>query len=622
MANGYTGKFLEVNLSKGQVSDTAFSENILKQYVGGRGLAAKILWDRLGKKWQRIDPLGPKNILLALTGPVTGYLVGTRVCVSGKSPSSNGIVGSTTSGEFPMELKCAGYDGVIVSGRAEKPVYLFITDNKAEIRDASKLWGLGGKDTIKAINNEVTSELGKRDRRFGEWKEPGMLYIGPAGEKMVRSAAVMQKLSHAAGYGGYGAVMGSKKLKAIVAKGTQPLPEIADPTGMQQLLTKFIESSIANDSMRRWGTGAGGFATGAGTSSEPQKNWQEEYHHALSFSVVNFETKTWVKRYWSDCGCAMSCMKLATVRDGPLAGAITDNPDYELQAYCGTNLGIYEPEGNVYVSGVVDDLGLCGINSVNTMGFAAELYQRGILTKDDFGFEPKWGDPIAMGKLAEIIAGRKKIGKILAEGTHRAAIELGKAKKMDLTKYVVQVKGIGVGGHSPRSGLGFITPIGYPCSTQGGDHTSPATPFPGGEIGSTVGDSLVFCTASLGWRYDPALLWPFYKAVTGWDLNDQTWIEQIGRRIIMIQRAALLLGGPDIAWDPAKDDDNPARFYEPLPSGPRKGSSVDKAKFIEMRAKYYADMGWDQKGIPKSEELKRLGLRDVDRVLQKTLRQA
>lgn len=104
MANGYTGKFLEVNLSKGQVSDTTFSENILKQYVGGRGLAAKILWDRLGKKWQRIDPLGPKNLLLALTGPVTGYLVGTRICVSGKSPSSNGIVGSTTSGEFPMEL--------------------------------------------------------------------------------------------------------------------------------------------------------------------------------------------------------------------------------------------------------------------------------------------------------------------------------------------------------------------------------------------------------------------------------------------------------------------------------------------------------------------------------------
>jgi aldehyde:ferredoxin oxidoreductase len=104
----------------------------------------------------------------------------------------------------------------------------------------------------------------------------------------------------------------------------------------------------------------------AGTSSEPQRNWQEEYHHELSFSVVNFETKTWIKRYWSDCGCAMSCMKLATVRDGPLAGAITDNPDYELQAYCGTNLGIYEPEGNVYVSALVDDLGLCGINSVNT----------------------------------------------------------------------------------------------------------------------------------------------------------------------------------------------------------------------------------------------------------------
>jgi aldehyde:ferredoxin oxidoreductase len=620
MVYGYTGKVLEVNLSKDKVSETTMNETILRQYIGGRGLASKILWDRLGKKWRNINPLGPKNLLLTLTGPVTGYLVGTRICVSGKSPTSNGIVGSTVSGEFAMELKCAGYDGVIVSGRAEKPVYILVTDGKAEIRDAKKIWGLTGRETIKAINNEIIEEFEKKEKRYGEWKEPGMLYIGPAGEKMVRTAAVMQKVSHAAGYGGYGAVMGSKKLKAIVAKATGPLPEVANPEEMRMLMSKFYEASIANDALRRWGTGSSGYRVGAMTSSEPQRNWQEEYHNECSFSVVNFETKTWVKRYWSDYGCAMSCMKLATVKDGPFAGAITDNPDYELQAYCGTNLGIYDPEGNVYVSSVVDDLGLSGIDSANTMGFAAELFQRGILTKEDFGFEPKWGDTIAMGKLAELIAKRRRVGGVLAEGTYRAAVALGNMKEMDLLQYVVQVKGVGTGAHSPRSGLGFMNPIGYPCSTQGGDHTSAATPFPGGETIAAVGDSLVFCTASLGWRYNPALLWPFFKAVTGWELNDEIWMNEVGRRILHIQRAALLLGGPDMVWDPIKDDENPPRFYEPLPTGPKKGSAVDRAKFLEMRSKYYADMGWDERGIPKSEDLRRLGLRDVDRVLQKLVR--
>ena len=137
---------------------------------------------------------------------------------------------------------------------------------------------------------------------------------------------------------------------------------------------------------------------------------------------------------------------------------------------------------------------------------------------------------------------------------------------------------------------------------------------------SAVDDSLVFCSASLGWRYNPETLWPFFKAVTGWDLNDEIWVGEIGRRILMIQRAALLLGGPDLVWEPLKDDDNPPRFYTPLPTGPKAGASVDKAAFAGARSKYFADMGWDERGIPKSEELRRLGLSDVDRVLQNVVR--
>jgi aldehyde:ferredoxin oxidoreductase len=616
MARGYAGKLLEVDLSSEKVSETTLDEDVLRQYVGGRGLAVKILWDRLGKNWRRIDPLGPRNLLLALTGPLTGYIGGGRTCVSGKSPASNGIVGSTVAGEFPIELKCAGYDGIIVSGKAKSPVYILVTDGKAEIRDAKKLWGLDGKQTIKEINHEVGELLHKAQPKYGLHKEPGILYIGLAGERLSRVSAVLAKWSHGAGYGAYGAVMGSKKLKALVAKGSGPLPDVSDPKRVQSLMEEMYEAAIDSWQTRFWGTAAAGFRTGNETSSEPIRNWQEEYHNERSIGVINYESKVWVKRFWSDYGCPVACEKLACVNHGPLEGAITDNPDYELQAYCGTNLGIFDPEGNVYVSSVLEDLGFSGINGANVMGFAAELYQRGILTKEDLGgIEPKWGDPKAMGELAKLIAHRRKIGKVLAEGTYRAAKEIGRIKGVDCMPYAIQFKGIEVGAHGMRSGLGFGAPmgLGYALGTQGGDHTSQAKP-PAGEAERTMGDSLVFCT--IGTRLVTDSIWEFFTAVTGWPMKHEDWVNTYGRRIVQIQRAALLLGGPDIVWDPKEDDDNPQRWYTPLPSGHKAGSAPTREEFLEARKKAYADFGWDENGIPASEELKRLGLRDVDRALE------
>ncbi len=235
MTYGYAGKFAEVDLTSGKMTDFVPDEKILREYIGGRGLATKILWDRLGSKWAQVDPLGPENLLIALSGPLTGYMGGLRVCVSGKSPQSNGIVGSTASGEFPLELKCAGYDGVIVKGAAESPVYILVTDGKVEVMDAKKLWGMDGIQTVPAINREVKELLTKRSPNVGLWREPGMIYIGPAGENRVRTAAVMEKWVHACGQGGYGAVMGSKNLKAIVAKGTGPLPDVANQTELTRL---------------------------------------------------------------------------------------------------------------------------------------------------------------------------------------------------------------------------------------------------------------------------------------------------------------------------------------------------------------------------------------------------
>jgi len=610
MSRGYAGKLLEVDLSSGDVRDIVLDEEILKNYIGGRGLAVKILWDRLGQRWETVDPLGPENIFLALTGPLTGIYPGDRTCISGKSPQSNGIIGSTVGGSFGSELKCAGYDGVIVTGKAEKPVYILITDDNAEIRSAEHIWGKEGPETIRILTKETRELLEKRNPNVGKIREPAIIYCGPAGENRVRTAAVMQKISHAAGYGGYGAVMGSKNLKAIVVKGRKPLPDVVSPETVKILLREVEKRLFKRDRIRRWGTGYSGYTTGAWASSEPVRNWQEEWHNEKSFGGPKFDFRYWVKRYWSDFNCPVGCMKIAVIKTGPYKGTVTDNPDYEMQAYLGPNLGIFDPGKCIYLSALMDYLGLSGINGGNTLGFAAELYERGILTKEDLGFELRWGDVEAFEKLARMIVKREGIGDILAEGTYRAALKISEMKGVDVTKYAVHVKGVEVGAHGTRSGLDYH-PIAYACSPQCGDHTSSVRDAYEDTI-IVFEDSAVICSIC-----SDDLMWDFYRAITGWNLTKDEWGRVLARRILHIQRAVLLLGGPDIFWDPEKHDDNPPRFYEPLPSGPYKGKTTDRKVFEEQKKQYYEAIGWDERGIPKSEVLKKLGLEDVDKALEK-----
>jgi aldehyde:ferredoxin oxidoreductase len=615
MNRGYAGKVLDINLTKDRIEEITFPETTLEQYFGGRGLGAKILWDRIGEKWRDIDPLGPENLFIALTGPMTGIYPGGRICVTGKSPVSNGIVGSTASTEFAHELKTSGYDGVIVSGRADKPVYILVTDKGAEIRDASHLWGTVGEDTLRILNKEITEELTKRDPLMGLWKDPGMIYVGPAGENMVRNACVMTKLCHACGYGGYGSVMGSKNFKAIVAKGTGPIPEVYAPEAVKLLWRRAHQHLIANDSFRRQGTGYGGWDTANSFSSEPIRNWQDEWHDERTYGGPEFETEFWVKKLWSDFNCTTSCMKLSCINAGPYKGAITDNPDYELQAYCGANFGIFDPAANIHLSALIDNLGHSGIGGANTMGFAAELYQRGILTEKDLGFKLEWGDIKAFEKLAKIIAYREGIGDILAEGTYRAAQKIGEMKGVDCMLYVVHVKGIEVGAHGTRSDKDFLAhDIGYAVSVQGGDHTSIASDGFHEMSGSLFNDSAVICNFA---RTPLELIFDFAKVVTGYDISIDIWRRVNGPRITALQRVLLLLGGPDVVWEPISDDENPSRFYEPLPSGPHKGRTTDRELVKSRRLTYFENLGWDDQGVPKKETLERLGLRDLEKTVAK-----
>ncbi|MCJ7634412.1 aldehyde ferredoxin oxidoreductase [Candidatus Bathyarchaeota archaeon] len=613
MPRGYAGKWLDIDLSRGKIEETSFDEKLLYQYFGGRGLATKILWDRLGKEWSRVDPLGPENILTVLTGPLTAFHPGTRICVSGKSPLSNGNVGSTASSEFGEELKCAGYDGLLISGKASSPVYILVTDGKAEIRDASHIWGKVGEDTIKVLNAEVKQELAKREPNIGLWKEPSMLYIGPAGENRVRNAAVMTKLVHACGYGGYGAVMGSKNLKAIVAKGRGPLPDTAAPKTVEILMRDYHRYLISQDRMRRWGTGYMGWQVGADESAEPIRNWQEEWHDNQNISGPMYSTRFWVKPYWADFNCSRSCMKISYIRTGPWKGDISDMPDYELEAYCGTNFGIFDPEGNIHLCSLLDNLGHSGINGANTMGFAAELYQRGILTKEDLGFELKWGDTEAFTKLAWLIAKREKIGDILAEGTYRAAKKISETRGVDAMQYAVHVKGIEIGAHGTRSDQDFTHDAAYAASVQGGDHTAAAKITTGEEDSNLFQDSAVVCMFC---EYK-SLIWDFARAVTGWEITRKIWVNEHAKRILTLQRALLLIGGPDVFWNPDVDDDNPTRFYEPLPTGPYKGKITDKNVVQKNKQFYFAAMGWDNRGVPTEEALRNLDLADVEGEMKK-----
>jgi aldehyde:ferredoxin oxidoreductase len=615
---GYAGKFLEVDLSSRTSKDVMLPDEWLKEYVGGRALAVKILSERLIQKWRNVDPLGPENILLFMPGPFTGYFPGGRICVTGKSPQSNGAVGSTVGGEFGVELRCAGYDGIIVTGRAEKPVYLFIKDGDVEIRDASSIWGKDVKETNTLLNRECRKLMAARYPNVGAWREPSSLCIGPAGERKVRSAVVAAKWSHAAGYGGYGAVMGSKNLKAVAVKGTGPLPEVADIAEVTKMINSVCKGAYANERWRKWGTGAGGYNFGAEQSSEPVRNWQEEWHDEKSFRGEEFKNRVWVKTAWSDFGCGTNCLKISCIRTGKYRGAITDNPDYELQAFLGPNLGIFTPEETVYLSSLVEDLGLCGIQAGSALGFAAELFQRGILAKEDLGgVELQWGDVDAFAALAKKIAAREGIGDVLAEGTYRAALTIGKLKGKDLSEFAVTGKGISIGAHGIRSGRDWSRDVGYACSVQGGDHSS-MTDLPidgwGSEVWQVFSDSAVLCTfAAFSAKLDERF--SFYQALTGQNLTRQGWLAGGGMKTLQIQRAMLLLGGPDLTWD-SSDDDIPSRFYEPLPTGPCKGKAADRDKVKKKVQQYYEQAGWDQNGVPTSVTLKKLGLVNVEEALR------
>jgi aldehyde:ferredoxin oxidoreductase len=252
------------------------------------------------------------------------------------------------------------------------------------------------------------------------------------------------------------------------------------------------------------------------------------------------------------------------------------------------------------------------------MAFTAELFQRGILTEEDLGFELGWGDVEAFDRLARMVAKREGLGDIIAEGTYRAAKKISEMKGVDVMPYAVQAKGIEIGAHGTRSDEDFLAhDISYAVNVQGGDHTNAASDGYTELSGSVFSDSAVFCNFC---RTPRPLIFDFAKAITGFPITHERWRRVNGPRIVTLQRAFLLMGGPDLFWQPVIDDDNPPRFYEPLQSGPQKGRTTDR-KLVEMkREAYFETLGWDNRGVPKKETLDKLGLGDIEPSMKKLRR--
>ncbi|MHB0869461.1 MAG: aldehyde ferredoxin oxidoreductase family protein, partial [Chloroflexota bacterium] len=433
MPYGYYGKILRVNLSTGEMSVDEHDENWYRRHMGGAAMSAYYLLKELRPG---IDPLGPDNKLVIAPGVITGVPVSgnARSGVGAKSPMTGGIGKSEVGGFFNAELKHAGFDGIVVEGRSEKPVYLWIRDGVAELRDARHLWGRGVAETEEALKEETGEKFAR------------VCSIGPAGEKMVRFACLMHDSKDAAGRGGMGAVMGSKNLKAIVARGKTP-PQYADPEVIKILGKEMAQAGpIKARAFHEYGTGAAmsGFNL---AGNVPTRNFRDGFFENIE-PITPITLKETIRIGMEGCyACAVRCKKVVKVDEPWVADPKYGGPEYETLAAFGSSCGIDNLKAVARAHHLCHRYGLDTISTGTTIAFAFECYEKGYITKADTdGLELTWGNSEAMLKLLEMIAHRQGIGDVLAEGTRIAARRIGNGAE----ELAMQVKGVEIAMHEPR----------------------------------------------------------------------------------------------------------------------------------------------------------------------------
>lgn len=612
MARGYMGKLLNVNLTSGEIVEEPLDEAVCRRYIGGYGLGARLLYDRIPVG---ADPLGPNNVLGLLTGPLTGTpaIIGSRFVAVAKSPKTAGGWGDANcGGYFGPHLKFAGFDGVLFGGAALEPVYLLIDEGRAELLDASDLWGMGVtelEDTLK--------------KRHG--KDVEVCSIGPAGEMMSLMSCIMNDKGRAAGRSGLGAVMGSKKLKAVVVKGKLPVP-MHDEKGMKELRKKLLKEATGfYDILHDFGT-CGITHDSALNGDSPVKNWggagTVDFPSERARKISD-ETVTSVEGYrpYACWNCPIACGGKMRQTSGEFALELNDGighkPEYETLCMFGTNLLNDDLPSIIKINEICNDMGLDTISVGAAIGYAIECYENGLLTKEDTGgLEMTWGNAGAIVAMTERIARREGFGEALADGVRVAWERLGRAG----TEYAIHVEGEDVPAHDPRFTPGLATTYLLTATparhTQGGELLGPpGLAFPDkdkyeysnwSEFHWKLVASMEVCNAAglcmFGYLSYPIQAIPDQlTAVTGWEF-DLDEMFKTGTRIYTMRHAFNLREG----LNPLKRN-IPGRLVgePPLTEGNVKGVTVDYKTLIK---EFLERLGWDTHTTVPSEE----SLRDLE----------
>jgi len=612
MEDGFTGKILRVNLTKERISSETLEEIFYRKHFGGRGLISYILLNELEAG---VDPLGPENKLIFACGPVTGAPVsGTgRNSVGAKSPLTRGYGEAEAGGYWGAELKKAGFDGIIVEGKASSPVYLWINNENVEIRDASRMWGL----EIRSSQEAIREDLGDKTVKIAQ--------IGPGGERMVRYGCVINDMNHVAGRCGMGAVMGSKNLKAVAVKGKGRVP-VSKPKRLARIAQWMAKnvSSVANV-LHTYGTGAE-MDVMEETGNLPIRNFRDGKFPEVD-QISAEAVKETVRVGMGTCfACAVACKKEVKVDEPWTVDPEYGGPEYETLASLGSNCGVSDLKAICKANELCQRYSIDTISTGVTISFAMECFENGLLTKEDTdGIELRFGNAEAMLKMIEMIGEKKGLGALLAEGTKRAAERIGKGAE----QFAVHIKGQEVPMHDPRLKRGEA--LGYAVSPTGADHvhnihdtflypqlpnryhslgvleTVPVEDFGPKKVRlykyvgdwRTLNNYLVMCLFT-PWSVIQKV--EIVRCVTGWNTTAFELMKVVERGNTLARIFNLREGFTE------KDDWLPPRFFKPKTSGALSKTAVDAEALQKAKLLYYDMMGWDEKGVPKRSKLEELDI--------------
>lgn len=615
MPHGYNGRILRVNLSLGTTSVEEPPEAFFRCCLGGRGLISYYLMKELKPG---IDPLGPENKLIFAGGVVTGAPVAGsgRSSVGAKSPLTGAYGDAEAGGFWGAELKRAGYDAVIIEGKAPELVYLWISDSQVEIRGARHLWG---KPTYEA-QCRILEELNDPHIRIAQ--------IGPAGERLVRYANILHDITHAAGRTGTGAVMGSKNLRAIAVRGHSP-PPIAHPEELGAL-ARWMRDNVMSLARGFYdqGTLSGLFGLNR-AGGLPTRNFQQgQFPEAIGKIDGRTLRDLYLKARRSCWACPVRCKREVEITGMYHVHPYYGGPEYETVGALGSNCGITDLPAICKAGELCNAYGLDTISTGMAISFAMECFERGLISeKDADGLKLSFGNAGAMLALLERIANRQGLGDLLAEGVARAAQRLGRGAE----EYALHIKGQELPMHEPRykPGMG----VGYAVSPTGADHchnihdtfySGPSVdfemvkplgilePVPTAELSARKIRLLTYFE-NLRYLQNSLLLCQFVpfsltqtvdiaRAVTGWDTS--LWeLLKSGERAVNLTRLFNIREGFS-----RKDDYLPKRFFTPFPTGPLAGVALDPKQFDTALDTYYRMRGWDGEGVPSQGKLEELGI--------------